>query len=130
MILDFERVSISTQPVTVGGRIEDGDKRDDVWVVDGDELVGFLVFSQVLEFVDDDVHSATSRFLVHFVVESGCQIEGVFPRGLTVCRCGFVGVLEVLPQAFHVVFDVRGVALGGVRLSQSPNLRQSCSDLG
>ena len=72
MILNFERVSVSTQPMTVGGRIEDRDKRDYVWVVDGYKFVGLLVPPQVLEFVDHNIHGATSRFLVHLFMESQC----------------------------------------------------------
>jgi hypothetical protein len=51
----------------------------------------------MLEFVDDNVHGAAPRFFIHFVVESGCQIEGVFPRGLAMGGCDFVGIFEVLP---------------------------------
>jgi hypothetical protein len=64
MIFDVKRISISTQPVTVGGRAENGDERDHVWVVNRDEVVRPFVLLQMLEFVDDDIHGAVSQFLV------------------------------------------------------------------
>ena len=70
MVLNFERIPVGTESMTVGGRVEDRDERDDVWVVDRDELVGSLFFSQVLEFVHHDVHSTASRLFVHLFMES------------------------------------------------------------
>ena len=64
MILNFKRVSIGTQSVTVGGQIEDRDERNNVRIVDSNEFVGLLVFPQMLEFVDYYVDRAASGFLV------------------------------------------------------------------
>jgi hypothetical protein len=55
--------------VAVGGRVEDRDEGDDVRIVDGDEFVGLLILSQMLEFVDYYIHSAASRLSVEFVVK-------------------------------------------------------------
>jgi hypothetical protein len=56
--------------VTVGGRVEDRDERDDVRIVDSDELVRFFVLLQVLKFVDDNIHGAASGLFVHLLMES------------------------------------------------------------
>ena len=56
--------------MTVGGRIEDQHERDYIWVVDGDEFVRLFVLLQMLELVNHYVHRATSRFLIHLVMES------------------------------------------------------------
>ena len=58
--------------MTVSRRVENRDKRDDVWIVRGDKLVGPLVLPQVLEFVDYYVHSAASWLPVHLLVEPRC----------------------------------------------------------
>ena len=42
-MLNFECVSIGAHSVAVGGRVEDWDERNNVRVVDGDELVGSFV---------------------------------------------------------------------------------------
>ena len=39
MIVDLEGVAISTNPVVVGGRAQDGCEGDNVRIVDRDELV-------------------------------------------------------------------------------------------
>ena len=83
----------------------------------------------MLEFVDYDIHSAASRFLIHLLVESRREVQWVLPCGLAMCGGGFVGIFEVLPKTLHVVLDVGGVTLSGVRLGQGPNLRQSSGDL-
>ena len=70
MVLNFKRVSIGAQSMTIGGRVEDRDERDYVWVVNGNELVRFFVLSQMLELVDHDIHGATPRLFVHLLVES------------------------------------------------------------
>ena len=46
------------------------------------------------------------------------------------CGGGFVGIFEMLPEAFHVELDIGGISLGRVRLGQGPNLRQSGGNLG
>ena len=45
MIFDVERISVSTQPVTVGGRVEDGDERNYIWVVDCHEVSRLFVLA-------------------------------------------------------------------------------------
>ena len=72
MVLNFERIPVGAQAVTVGGRVEDGDEQYYVRVVDRDKLVGRFVFSQVLKLVDHDIHSATSGFFVELFVEPQC----------------------------------------------------------
>ena len=70
MVLNFERIPIGAESMTVGGRVENWHERDDVRVVDRDELVGSFFFSQVLEFVHHDVHGTASRLFVHLFMES------------------------------------------------------------
>ena len=72
MILDFERVSVSSQSVTVGGGVENWDKRDYVGIVDGNEFVRLFVLPQVLELVNHYVHCATPGFFIQLLVESRC----------------------------------------------------------
>ena len=72
MVLNFERVSVGAESMTVGGRVKDWYERDDVRVIDRNELVGPFFLPQVLEFVHYDIHSAASWFLVQFLVESCC----------------------------------------------------------
>ena len=38
-------------------------------------------------------------------------MKGVLPCGLAMCGCGLVGMVEVVPEAFHVVLDVCGVSV-------------------
>ena len=70
MIFDFERISVSAQPMVVSGRLEDGCERNHVWIINGHELVGLLLLPQVLELVDHDIHRTMSGFFVHLLVES------------------------------------------------------------
>ena len=72
MILNFKRVSVGTKSMAVGGQIENWDERDYVRIIDGDELVGLFILSQVLELVHHDVYGALSGLFVHFFVKSRC----------------------------------------------------------
>ena len=70
MVLNFERVSVGTESMIIGGGVEDWDERDDVRIVNCNELVGFLFLSQVLEFVHYDVHGATSWFFIQLLMKA------------------------------------------------------------
>jgi hypothetical protein len=39
MVLNFERIPIGAESMTIGGRVENRDERDYIRVVDGNELV-------------------------------------------------------------------------------------------
>ena len=69
MILNFERVVVGTEPVMIGGRGQDGNKRDDVGIVDRNEFVRIFGLPQVLVLVDNDIHGASSRFFVQFLMK-------------------------------------------------------------
>ena len=72
MILNSEQIMVGAKSMLVGGRVQDWSERDDIGVVDHDEVVRICGFLQVLELVDDDVYHTSSWVFVQLLMESRC----------------------------------------------------------